>query len=133
VIEQCCAVGAAGFRVRHSEGGSNPGAVLRLSLRACTRPYHDTPRCAVPPAGPTAHAAAPTRSLDRRCRAWGVPGWQRRGGRMQHVWAARAALLRRSEPSLSSLQVMLAPLISIALKLSQLHERTGRTGPTVIT
>ncbi|NXT23128.1 PGM1 protein, partial [Syrrhaptes paradoxus] len=30
-------------------------------------------------------------------------------------------------------QVMLAPLISIALKLSQLHERTGRTGPTVIT
>ena len=52
---------------------------------------------------------------------------------MQHAWAARAALLRRSEPSLSSLQVMLAPLISIALKLSQLHERTGRTGPTVIT
>ncbi|XP_060629641.2 phosphoglucomutase-1 isoform X3 [Anolis sagrei] len=30
-------------------------------------------------------------------------------------------------------QVMLAPLISIALNLSQLHERTGRTGPTVIT
>ncbi|KFP82265.1 Phosphoglucomutase-1, partial [Apaloderma vittatum] len=30
-------------------------------------------------------------------------------------------------------QVMLKPLISIALKLSQLHERTGRTGPTVIT
>ncbi|XP_026574302.1 phosphoglucomutase-1 isoform X1 [Pseudonaja textilis] len=30
-------------------------------------------------------------------------------------------------------QVMLAPLISIALSLSQLHERTGRTGPTVIT
>ncbi|NXL50868.1 PGM1 protein, partial [Podilymbus podiceps] len=30
-------------------------------------------------------------------------------------------------------QVMLAPLISIALKLSQLHERTGRAGPTVIT
>ncbi|XP_008943025.1 PREDICTED: phosphoglucomutase-1 [Merops nubicus] len=30
-------------------------------------------------------------------------------------------------------QVMLAPLISIALKLSQLHERTGRSGPTVIT
>uniref|UniRef100_A0A8C3TBZ5 Phosphoglucomutase-1 n=2 Tax=Chelydra serpentina TaxID=8475 RepID=A0A8C3TBZ5_CHESE len=30
-------------------------------------------------------------------------------------------------------QVMLAPLIGIALKLSQLHERTGRTGPTVIT
>ncbi|KAI1236900.1 hypothetical protein IHE44_0015158 [Lamprotornis superbus] len=27
-------------------------------------------------------------------------------------------------------QVMLAPLISIALKLSQLHERTGRSGPT---
>lgn len=38
-----------------------------------------------------------------------------------------------SEPSLFFLQVMLAPLISIALKLSQLHERTGRTGPTVIT
>uniref|UniRef100_A0A8B9TR02 Phosphoglucomutase 1 n=1 Tax=Anas platyrhynchos TaxID=8839 RepID=A0A8B9TR02_ANAPL len=37
------------------------------------------------------------------------------------------------DPSLPSLQVMLAPLISIALKLSQLHERTGRTGPTVIT
>ncbi|XP_038268324.1 phosphoglucomutase-1 isoform X3 [Dermochelys coriacea] len=30
-------------------------------------------------------------------------------------------------------QVMLAPLIGIALKLSQLHERTGRSGPTVIT
>ncbi|XP_048352342.1 phosphoglucomutase-1 isoform X1 [Sphaerodactylus townsendi] len=30
-------------------------------------------------------------------------------------------------------QVMLAPLISISLKLSELHERTGRTGPTVIT
>uniref|UniRef100_A0A3Q2NNV6 Phosphoglucomutase 1 n=1 Tax=Fundulus heteroclitus TaxID=8078 RepID=A0A3Q2NNV6_FUNHE len=30
-------------------------------------------------------------------------------------------------------QVMLAPLVDIALKLSQLHERTGRTGPTVIT
>ncbi|TKC49218.1 hypothetical protein EI555_007749, partial [Monodon monoceros] len=30
-------------------------------------------------------------------------------------------------------QVMLAPLISIALKLSQLQERTGRTAPTVIT
>lgn len=42
-------------------------------------------------------------------------------------------LLCSSEPSLPSLQVMLAPLISIALKLSQLHERTGRTGPTVIT
>lgn len=42
-------------------------------------------------------------------------------------------LLCSSEPSLSSLQVMLAPLISIALKLSQLHERTGRSGPTVIT
>uniref|UniRef100_A0A8D1MA46 Phosphoglucomutase-1 n=1 Tax=Sus scrofa TaxID=9823 RepID=A0A8D1MA46_PIG len=30
-------------------------------------------------------------------------------------------------------QVMLAPLISIALKMSQLQERTGRTAPTVIT
>ncbi|XP_008999642.4 phosphoglucomutase-1 isoform X1 [Callithrix jacchus] len=30
-------------------------------------------------------------------------------------------------------QVMLAPLISIALKVSQLQERTGRTAPTVIT
>ncbi|PKU28025.1 phosphoglucomutase- hypothetical protein [Limosa lapponica baueri] len=35
--------------------------------------------------------------------------------------------------SVSKNQVMLAPLVSIALKLSQLHERTGRTGPTVIT
>jgi hypothetical protein len=32
-----------------------------------------------------------------------------------------------------SSQVMLAPLISIALKVSQLQERTGRTAPTVIT
>lgn len=31
------------------------------------------------------------------------------------------------------IQVMLAPLVDIALKVSQLHERTGRTGPTVIT
>ncbi|XP_034386633.1 phosphoglucomutase-1 isoform X2 [Cyclopterus lumpus] len=30
-------------------------------------------------------------------------------------------------------QVMLAPLIDIALKVSQLQEKTGRTGPTVIT
>ncbi|XP_006634914.1 phosphoglucomutase-1 isoform X2 [Lepisosteus oculatus] len=30
-------------------------------------------------------------------------------------------------------QVMLAPLVTIALKISQLHEKTGRTGPTVIT
>uniref|UniRef100_A0AAX7U615 Phosphoglucomutase 1 n=1 Tax=Astatotilapia calliptera TaxID=8154 RepID=A0AAX7U615_ASTCA len=30
-------------------------------------------------------------------------------------------------------QAILAPLVDIALKLSQLHERTGRTGPTVIT
>ncbi|XP_069498104.1 phosphoglucomutase-1 isoform X1 [Ambystoma mexicanum] len=30
-------------------------------------------------------------------------------------------------------QVMLAPLITIAQKISKLHERTGRTGPTVIT
>ncbi|KAM8930077.1 phosphoglucomutase-1 isoform 2-T2 [Pelodytes ibericus] len=30
-------------------------------------------------------------------------------------------------------QVMLAPLITIALKISQLQERTGRTAPTVIT
>lgn len=34
---------------------------------------------------------------------------------------------------LCGVQVMLAPLVDIALKLSQLHERTGRTGPTVIT
>ncbi|KAG7487638.1 hypothetical protein MATL_G00025660 [Megalops atlanticus] len=30
-------------------------------------------------------------------------------------------------------QVMLAPLVTIALKVSQLHEKTGRSGPTVIT
>ncbi|XP_041436079.1 phosphoglucomutase-like protein 5 isoform X2 [Xenopus laevis] len=30
-------------------------------------------------------------------------------------------------------QVVLGPLIAIALKLSQIHERTGRKGPTVIT
>ncbi|XP_030062870.1 phosphoglucomutase-1 isoform X2 [Microcaecilia unicolor] len=30
-------------------------------------------------------------------------------------------------------QVMLSPLITIALKISKLHERTGRAGPTVIT
>ncbi|MGH0143277.1 UNVERIFIED_CONTAM: hypothetical protein FKN15_031868 [Acipenser sinensis] len=30
-------------------------------------------------------------------------------------------------------QVMLAPLVTIALKVSELHERTGRSGPTVIT
>uniref|UniRef100_A0A8C9W638 EF-hand calcium binding domain 7 n=2 Tax=Scleropages formosus TaxID=113540 RepID=A0A8C9W638_SCLFO len=30
-------------------------------------------------------------------------------------------------------QVMLAPLVKIALKISQLHEKTGRSGPTVIT
>ncbi|KAJ8279074.1 hypothetical protein COCON_G00061400 [Conger conger] len=30
-------------------------------------------------------------------------------------------------------QVMLAPLVTIALKISQLQEKTGRTGPTVIT
>ncbi|XP_061098307.1 phosphoglucomutase-1-like isoform X1 [Conger conger] len=30
-------------------------------------------------------------------------------------------------------QVMLAPLVTIALKISELHERTGRKGPTVIT
>ncbi|XP_038859606.1 phosphoglucomutase-1-like isoform X2 [Salvelinus namaycush] len=30
-------------------------------------------------------------------------------------------------------QVMLAPLVTIALKVSQLHERTGRSGPSVIT
>lgn len=30
-------------------------------------------------------------------------------------------------------QVMLAPLVDIALKVSQLQEKTGRTGPTVIT
>ncbi|GCC37590.1 hypothetical protein chiPu_0016094 [Chiloscyllium punctatum] len=30
-------------------------------------------------------------------------------------------------------QVMLSPLIKIALKISQIHERTGRTSPTVIT
>lgn len=29
-------------------------------------------------------------------------------------------------------QVMLAPLATIALKISQLHHRTGRTGPSVI-
>ncbi|CDQ84258.1 unnamed protein product [Oncorhynchus mykiss] len=30
-------------------------------------------------------------------------------------------------------QVMLKPLVEIALKISGLHEKTGRTGPTVIT
>uniref|UniRef100_A0A8C6U4B8 Phosphoglucomutase 1 n=1 Tax=Neogobius melanostomus TaxID=47308 RepID=A0A8C6U4B8_9GOBI len=30
-------------------------------------------------------------------------------------------------------QVMLSPLATIALKISQLHQRTGRTGPSVIT
>ena len=30
-------------------------------------------------------------------------------------------------------KVMLAPLVSIALKISQLQERTGRNAPTVIT
>lgn len=31
------------------------------------------------------------------------------------------------------LQVVLGPLIAIALKISSIHERTGRRGPTVIT
>ncbi|KAK3540417.1 hypothetical protein QTP70_030967 [Hemibagrus guttatus] len=30
-------------------------------------------------------------------------------------------------------QVVLGPLIAIALKISSIHERTGRKGPTVIT
>lgn len=30
-------------------------------------------------------------------------------------------------------QVMLEPLVTVALKVSQLHERTGRSGPSVIT
>lgn len=30
-------------------------------------------------------------------------------------------------------QAVLSPLIAIALKISQIHERTGRRGPTVIT
>ncbi|KAL0604213.1 Phosphoglucomutase-1 [Plecturocebus cupreus] len=38
-----------------------------------------------------------------------------------------------SNPPISATWVMLAPLISIALKVSQLQERTGRTAPTVIT
>lgn len=33
----------------------------------------------------------------------------------------------------ASVQVMLAPLVDIALKVSQLQEKTGRSGPTVIT
>lgn len=33
----------------------------------------------------------------------------------------------------SSLQVVLGPLIAIALKLSNIHERTGRRGPNIIT
>lgn len=33
----------------------------------------------------------------------------------------------------SSLQVVLGPLIAIALKISNIHERTGRRGPNVIT
>lgn len=33
----------------------------------------------------------------------------------------------------STLQVVLGPLIAIALKISNIHERTGRRGPNVIT
>ncbi len=33
----------------------------------------------------------------------------------------------------SSLQVVLGPLIAIGLKISNIHERTGRRGPNVIT
>lgn len=32
-----------------------------------------------------------------------------------------------------SLQVVLGPLIAIALKISNIHERTGRRGPNIIT
>lgn len=32
-----------------------------------------------------------------------------------------------------SLQAVLGPLIAIALKISNIHERTGRRGPNVIT
>lgn len=32
-----------------------------------------------------------------------------------------------------SLQAVLGPLIAIALKISDIHERTGRRGPSVIT
>lgn len=32
-----------------------------------------------------------------------------------------------------SLQVVLGPLIAIALKISGIHERTGRRGPNIIT
>lgn len=51
-------------------------------------------------------------------------------------WYARLCVQMRSWSRLCPLvfpQVMLAPLISIALKVSQLQERTGRTAPTVIT
>ncbi|KAM9719105.1 phosphoglucomutase-1-like isoform 1-T1 [Menidia menidia] len=34
---------------------------------------------------------------------------------------------------LENTQVMLAPLATIALKISQLHQRTGRSGPSIIT
>ncbi|KAL7985022.1 hypothetical protein Chor_003592 [Crotalus horridus] len=42
-------------------------------------------------------------------------------------------IFRLSGTGSAGATVMLAPLISISLSLSQLHERTGRTGPTVIT
>lgn len=38
-----------------------------------------------------------------------------------------------NDQSCVSLQVVLGPLIAIALKLSNIHERTGRRGPNVIT
>lgn len=38
-----------------------------------------------------------------------------------------------SQTFLFLLQAVLSPLIAIALKISQIHERTGRRGPTVIT
>lgn len=50
-----------------------------------------------------------------------------------HQWhmAARCLSLWPYYPSLG--QLMLAPLATIALKISQVHHRTGRSGPSVIT
>lgn len=48
-------------------------------------------------------------------------------------WARLCCQEDRCCLCLCGVQVMLAPLVDIALKVSQLHERTGRTGPTVIT
>lgn len=48
-----------------------------------------------------------------------------------HQMAFRVDTVVHSFPFL--FQAVLSPLIAIALKISQIHERTGRRGPTVIT